>query len=182
MTIGVRATGTQAHTPERCLATHPRLLLAPQPCPDSPQSTRQSECSSCSKVTLAPAPTHTLRILPWLPVAPGVQGRCPGAAFPAPHPAHLQALAHAVPSAQKLLPSLLYLDNPSAISVDSSSSRKPSSTPPVWERSPVPRVLKALCFPIRAFGQLQPGTRLSLSHWMGSSLGMGLCLTWVPSA
>lgn len=38
---------------------------------------------------------------------------------------------------------LLYLDHPSAISVDSSSSREPSVTPPVREKSPFPRALSA---------------------------------------
>lgn len=83
--------------------------------------------------------TPLLRILPWVTVAPKGKARLPNTALKtlcdlsspcSPTTAPFQALAYAVSIAQKLLSFPLYMDSPSAISMDSSSSRKPSFTSP----------------------------------------------------
>lgn len=92
--------------------------------------------------------TPLLRILPWVTVAPKVKARLPHTALKTlcdlsspctPTTAPFQALAYAVSLAQKLLSFPFYMDSPSAISMDSSSSRKPSSTSPNLGKEPCPQ-------------------------------------------
>lgn len=92
--------------------------------------------------------------------------------------AHLQALGCAVPSAQKPLPSSLYLDLSLPAAWTALPPGSPPPRPPVSERSPVPWGHNAPCFLHHSYCQ----GRASRSYWTVSSLGTGLCLTWVLSS